>query len=209
MGLDISSAQFPESHSTNISFAVLNILESVPERFRATFDLVHIRLIFLGLKREDWAVAAQNLLQLLKPGGFVQWEEGDLDIAQVLQSQPSAPTSASKKLADLAISLNQPYGRFSDEPRRLVSILQSAGFSEVDEDIFSSDRVSGTREAFSQAILGACEGMLTMTLVRDREQAQESRKVHRKLREDADKECEGGKAYFRTDLHVVVGRRVT
>jgi hypothetical protein len=42
-----------------------------------TFDVVHIRLLVLGLPQGSWDLACKNLFRLLKPGGWLQWEEGD------------------------------------------------------------------------------------------------------------------------------------
>jgi hypothetical protein len=43
----------------------------------ATFDVIHLRLLVLGLPRNTWKLACENILSLLKPGGWVQWEEAD------------------------------------------------------------------------------------------------------------------------------------
>lgn len=44
---------------------------------QATFDVIHLRLLILGLPRNTWKTACENIFALLKPGGWVQWEEAD------------------------------------------------------------------------------------------------------------------------------------
>lgn len=76
-GLDMSPSQFPSQPSQNITFSVLNILDPVPEDKQGTFDVLHLRLLVLGLPKGQWGRACKNLLQLLKPGGWLQWEEAE------------------------------------------------------------------------------------------------------------------------------------
>jgi hypothetical protein len=54
-----------------------NLLDPVPQDKKETFDVLHLRLLVLGLPTGQWKTACENLFQLLKPGGYLQWEEGD------------------------------------------------------------------------------------------------------------------------------------
>ncbi|KAH0339621.1 hypothetical protein KCU81_g7226, partial [Aureobasidium melanogenum] len=76
-GLDISSSQFPQNSPDGITFSTFNLLEPVPKHMQATFDVIHLRLLILGLPRNTWKTACENIFALLKPGGWVQWEEAD------------------------------------------------------------------------------------------------------------------------------------
>ena len=73
----MSPEQFPSGPHDVVKFSTLNLLEPVPEHLQATFDVLHLRLLVLGLPTGTWELACQNILSLLKPGGWVQWEEGD------------------------------------------------------------------------------------------------------------------------------------
>ena len=73
----MSPEQFPPGPHNVVKFSTLNLLEPVPEHLQATFDVLHLRLLVLGLPKGTWEVACKNILSLLKPGGWVQWEEGD------------------------------------------------------------------------------------------------------------------------------------
>jgi len=37
--------------------------------------MVHIRLLVLAIRKDQFEIAAKNVLQLMKPGGWIQWEE--------------------------------------------------------------------------------------------------------------------------------------
>jgi len=73
----MSTEQFPPGPHDAVSFSTLNLLEPVPAHLQATFDVLHLRLLIVGLPAGTWELACQNILTLLKPDGWVQWEEGD------------------------------------------------------------------------------------------------------------------------------------
>jgi len=80
-GYDFDITKFPKedtegySKSSILSFADILNLDSFPKGSLGSYDLVHIRLIMYGLKAEQWDIAAKNVEALLKPGGWVFWEE--------------------------------------------------------------------------------------------------------------------------------------
>lgn len=50
-----------------------------------SFDIVHQRLLIWGIKTENWPTAVQNLLRLVKPGGWIElvevvWVDDDIPI---------------------------------------------------------------------------------------------------------------------------------
>jgi chemotaxis methyl-accepting protein methylase len=73
----MSPSQFPAQPPKNITLSVLNVLDPVPQQLAGTFDVIHLRLLILGLPKNTWEIACKNLLQLLKPGGWLQWEEAN------------------------------------------------------------------------------------------------------------------------------------
>jgi SAM-dependent methyltransferase len=75
IGFDISAQHFPDSAPPNTVFKIHNILEPFPADLHGQFDLVHIRLLVLALAKDQFKTAVHNALELLKPGGFIQWEE--------------------------------------------------------------------------------------------------------------------------------------
>nr|OQO27227.1 hypothetical protein B0A51_05322 [Rachicladosporium sp. CCFEE 5018] len=183
-GLDISDVQFPPSWPVNFSFSTLNILDAVPAELEGTFDVLHLRLLILGLPAGTWETACTNLFKLLKPGGWLQWEEANFGNLSVLQSSPSA---------DVA---------------RLDSMFEAAGFEDVRQDLLESDRVLETRKGFSLAVVGAMRGMMKMVSSADGEESrwreggdeweQLSRTEEAMTREEI---------YYTAEVMVVTGRK--
>jgi ubiquinone/menaquinone biosynthesis C-methylase UbiE len=76
-GYDFDTSKYPEAGSvpSNVNFKFANALEEFPEEVQGVYDLVHVRLMMFGLKAEQWEIVAANLFKLLKPGGYLLWDE--------------------------------------------------------------------------------------------------------------------------------------
>ncbi|OGE46704.1 hypothetical protein PENARI_c118G09639 [Penicillium arizonense] len=77
-GFDISDAQFPY-FSENTRFEIHDILLPFPSNHINRYDLINMRLLVGAIKESDFAVAIQNLITMLKPGGYLQWTEFELN----------------------------------------------------------------------------------------------------------------------------------
>ncbi|KAH8704218.1 putative LaeA-like methyltransferase [Talaromyces proteolyticus] len=87
-GFDISDSQFPREHA-GIHFSVQDITKPFSDAHLNRYDLVHVRLLFCGLKKSEYEIAVANLMTLLKPGGFLQWDEIDYHaLTQLNQENP-------------------------------------------------------------------------------------------------------------------------
>ncbi|KAI1608578.1 hypothetical protein EDD37DRAFT_169163 [Exophiala viscosa] len=78
VALDMSDKQYPPGWTMpkNLSFDTYNVLQAVPDKYIGYFDIVHIRLIAGGLKGPaDYAVVTENVSKMLKPGGYIQWQD--------------------------------------------------------------------------------------------------------------------------------------
>ncbi|THC87279.1 hypothetical protein EYZ11_013278 [Aspergillus tanneri] len=75
----MSPANFPASYPENFHYGVYNILQPVPEELKEKYDLVHVRLLVAALSKEDVSTVLDNLAQLLRTGGWIQWDELDGD----------------------------------------------------------------------------------------------------------------------------------
>lgn len=78
-GFDISRALFPHPSwlPKNVSFSTSNLLEEPPEAFHGKFDVVHIRLVLSVVRSNSPKAIIQHIKKLLKPGGYLQWDEPD------------------------------------------------------------------------------------------------------------------------------------
>jgi chemotaxis methyl-accepting protein methylase len=55
----------------------LDLLEDVPNEFLGRFDLVHVILLVMVLNESNTPSIVQKLMKMLKPGGYLQWDELD------------------------------------------------------------------------------------------------------------------------------------
>ncbi|MCJ1247847.1 hypothetical protein MMC30_005062 [Trapelia coarctata] len=78
-GFDISDLQYPvkEYLPENVSLGILDIFGDIPEDLVGKFDIVHIRAFVLVVKCGNPGPLIENLNKLLKPGGYLQWDEWD------------------------------------------------------------------------------------------------------------------------------------
>ncbi|KAI4253280.1 MAG: hypothetical protein LQ352_003777 [Teloschistes flavicans] len=79
VGFDISRQQFPaaESLPPHVKFVVHDMVEAFPAEYHQRFDLVNVRLVSYAIKGSDLDRVVRNITQLLKPGGYLQWQEAD------------------------------------------------------------------------------------------------------------------------------------
>ncbi|KAI4863270.1 hypothetical protein F4820DRAFT_450133 [Hypoxylon rubiginosum] len=78
-GFDISLDQVGPKPwlPANISMHAWDIFQEPPARFMGYFDVVHVRLITVVVRNNDPQPVLANLTKLLKPGGYLQWDEVD------------------------------------------------------------------------------------------------------------------------------------
>ncbi|KAK0509982.1 hypothetical protein JMJ35_007376 [Cladonia borealis] len=105
-GLDISLAQCPPRAwlPHNVQLFSWDFFTEVPVDLVAKFDVVHIRLVAVTIRNNDPTVLVRNLARLLKPGGFLQWDELDTPTAHVTVAAPNLETEALEQLRELLIS---------------------------------------------------------------------------------------------------------
>lgn len=62
-----------------------NVLQPIPGSLQNKFDLVHVRAAAAIVRDQKTAVVFSNLLQMLKPGGWLQWEDINADEIEIAQ----------------------------------------------------------------------------------------------------------------------------
>jgi ubiquinone/menaquinone biosynthesis C-methylase UbiE len=73
-GIDVAPV-FPQGiKPSNVTFALANLTEPLPYPDHH-FDYIHQRLLLFGLTLPQWDVAMQELLRVLKPGGWIEFVE--------------------------------------------------------------------------------------------------------------------------------------
>ncbi|KAI1773802.1 S-adenosyl-L-methionine-dependent methyltransferase [Hypoxylon cercidicola] len=204
-GFDISSSLYPPQSTLppNVSLAELDMKQPFPEDMHGKYDLVHARMLVAAMRPSDWETAVRNLARLLKPGGFLQWEECDFLNAEWKKSAPNSSIEKTRHIGDaFRAALHE---RLMHGWNTLPDHMPAAGLTSIVSDVVSSDRVPETREKVTEGILnlvftwarlmverGASETMFGDTLDRL------ENVVHDEIRSGC---------YFKYNIHVACARK--
>lgn len=146
----------------NIHLHVHNLWEPFPEEMLGRFHFVHARLLLLAMAdQEAWTSAVKNLSTLLKPGGWLQWEDGDFpSVHAALRTAETTEisTEALRKGLGILLSLTDP--RPVNMPEKLHRAFQDSDFSNIDTDTVASDRLPEFRKLGTKMEIGAAEGVI-------------------------------------------------
>ncbi|EFZ04275.2 LaeA-like methyltransferase [Metarhizium robertsii ARSEF 23] len=155
VGFDISDAHFPSAPRENMTFVKHDMLKPFPQEYRGTFDLVHLRLMVLALKKEQIATAAENAAALLKPGGYVQWSEVE---PAKLEFTPTTPAITAARAAMRANSVAK--GLATTPSVDIRAALEALSFTDLTvEDYSSAGRDEFTVPAREWTKAGARAGL--------------------------------------------------
>ncbi|KAI0179709.1 UMTA methyltransferase family protein [Hypoxylon sp. FL1284] len=137
-GLDISFDASPPQDviPSNITFRKWNVKEPVPEDLIGAFDVVHLRFFIYVLLKEEVPDAVSKFVQMLKPGGYLQWVDSDNESIRVKRSKPENRTE----------SLEQLFGLLkSQDPRfnptwvpQIPKFFLDCGLQDVEAEIHDS-----------------------------------------------------------------------
>jgi SAM-dependent methyltransferase len=104
-GFDISPKQFPKTSSPRFNYVEWDMTKLVPEEYREQFDVVHVRLLLVVLTLDQYQTVVTNLVSLLKPGRYLQWDDFDYgdDVERVY---PPPVQKAGQEVIDFIKSQN-------------------------------------------------------------------------------------------------------
>lgn len=203
-GYDISSAHFPPpgSYPRNVSFHIQDARIRFPLALRGVYDVVHLRLLAAGMREDDWQRVAVNALELLKPGGAIQWVEADhSNMFEVpFKGLPSSTTQAltywGTRILELAVGDRVRFGWST-----LPSILERLGVERITGEVFSSDRCPEARSTGTDVQIGVCGSMAVLPQVFT---SLGGGKAVCDMYTQMNKDRLSG-AYVRWDVHVLIG----
>ncbi|KAI5460179.1 S-adenosyl-L-methionine-dependent methyltransferase [Mariannaea sp. PMI_226] len=134
-GYDIDSSKFlaADELPPNVSLSIGNALTPFPEALRGQYDLVHVRLLMYALKSDQWISAATNLRTLLKPGGYILWDETGFTSWNCLPM-----TEHFQKWIATDVRYGLSVGRDITSPMTLHKHLEEAGYIECTHEDFNS-----------------------------------------------------------------------
>ena len=162
-GIDVNGAQLDEARAwcaangvTNASFVEASACETgLP---RESFDLVYCRFLLLHLP--DPMSCLREMRSVLKPGGIVVVEDGDLATAT------SIPPTALDAFADLFCRLGPIRGVDYSLARDLYHMVRRAGFSDAHLEIHQPAMVAGeTRGLLKWSVEEAGPAMVEAGLI--------------------------------------------
>ncbi|KAF2671164.1 S-adenosyl-L-methionine-dependent methyltransferase [Microthyrium microscopicum] len=206
-GFDISAAQIhPDfNSSSNLHFHLSDFKQPFPPELLGTFDLVHARLLIFALQAEEWAPAVANLTTLLKPGGYLQWEEiNPAPATYVLRTKPTASTTVFQGELNTMLGSGEAIVQSASQVLGLLRDGFGKSLVDVKTDVVSSEREISQRGAATKVMVGVVVGALKQRMASGKEVLDEER-VER-VKKDMAREVESG-AYLQFYVHCFVGRK--
>ncbi|TGO49783.1 hypothetical protein BCON_0200g00120 [Botryotinia convoluta] len=140
-GFDISTNQYPNSAllPSNVKLDIMDIFEPFPAGFKGRYDVVHISLLCVVIPGGDPRYVLDNVLTLLKPGGYIQWKEADFSMMGCTAATPDLSTSNLKELIRWMYEV--PLKKFSSFEwiRQLGSIFQEREIIVLDDQLLEPE----------------------------------------------------------------------
>ncbi|KAF2260597.1 hypothetical protein CC78DRAFT_431409, partial [Lojkania enalia] len=92
-GFDISFVQCPPKDwlCPNIAWIEHDVFSEPPTELHEKYDVIHIQLFITILRDGNPVPMLQNLMKMLKPGGYIQWGEWDFNSWEILRTSSAPP----------------------------------------------------------------------------------------------------------------------
>lgn len=134
-GLDVSFHAAPPSTClpANVTLKHWDIKEPPPSEIVGVYDVVHLRNFLFVLSEDDLPGVMANITKLLRPGGYVQWGEGDMASWRIEKTNPDCKTAALEKL--FRQTRGQDTRLESVWTSHLAGQLDAAGFEAIESDV--------------------------------------------------------------------------
>ncbi|KAJ8119408.1 hypothetical protein ONZ43_g3632 [Nemania bipapillata] len=204
-GYDISSDLYPPAPMLpqNISLGEMDLKQPFPEHMRGNYDLVHVRMLILAMLPEDWEPVVRNLTTLLKPGGYLQWEECEHVHAEWYHSSPDSSMEKSKYIGDAF--QNSLRGRLAHGWNTLPEHMRAAGLTSVTSDVLSSERAPQIRKRSTATIMNLIFTWARMVNGQGGSGSMFGDSLDN-LEKEAHQEIESG-CYLKYNIHVACGQK--
>lgn len=129
--VDLTQAPAPGWLPSNVQVSEWDIFKDPPADMIGRFDVVHIRLLVLVLSGLDPNPVFQRFRSLLKPGGWLQWEDLDTTRMHVKRASPDVVSPSLDAIIDMSHS-----GGRHDWLVKLPEMLSKQGFVEASIEEF-------------------------------------------------------------------------
>lgn len=124
--IDLTQAAPKERLPSNAGLRHWNIFDDIPDALQGKYDIVHVRLLALVVENSDPRPIIHNLVKMLKPGGYLQWDDLNFPDTHVRTIDRSLQTPALHEFRELMYSRGR-----NDWPLQLDSILSQEGFRDA------------------------------------------------------------------------------
>lgn len=127
-GFDIDLTQAPPKEwlPSNTRLRRWNVFDDVPDDLQGKYDIVHLRLLALVVENSDPRPIIRNLVQMLKPSGWLQWDDLNFPDTHVKTIDRSLQTPALHEFREMIYSRGR-----NDWPLQLHVILTEEGFRDA------------------------------------------------------------------------------
>ncbi|KNG91708.1 UMTA methyltransferase family protein [Aspergillus nomiae NRRL 13137] len=158
LDIDLTQAPHPGWLPSNITLRHWDVFADIPASLQSQYDLVHVRLLVLVLSGVDPMPVIRRLFQLVKPGGYIQWDELDCVNMRIKKVSPSVQAPALEEIR-VASYANGRHDWVLDLPR----LLNEAGFEDAKLDYYDegpelvrafNDQHLLTMEEFGSKLMG-------------------------------------------------------
>ncbi|PQE03071.1 UMTA methyltransferase family protein [Rutstroemia sp. NJR-2017a BVV2] len=128
----------------NVDIKYWNIFDEIPDEMVGKYDLVHVRLLVLVIDGRFQAQSfVQKVMKMLKPGGYIQWDELDCVDMTVKKVSPEIQAPALEKLREKSWA----DGRY-DWTVQIPYVLKEEGFENVKGHVYGDE--AGLTRAFNE-----------------------------------------------------------
>ncbi|SMY22377.1 unnamed protein product [Zymoseptoria tritici ST99CH_1A5] len=159
------------------------------------FDFITLNLLHTTLRSDKWDSITTRLIQLLKPGGWIQWVDWDPSTLRIAGVRPGTPDATALR-ALLRRYTDTLSGRQIGSTYRIEATFKQQGLVEIDSDMYPiAPEVEFTKNVVEGVVMELEEwGVL------GREEA-------KKLKAEVGEEVEKGGVLIWWDLWCHIGRK--
>lgn len=133
---DISLAQCPPRGwwPSNVTFSELDIFAQLPEHLLGRFDVVNIRHFICVVQSGDPTKLIAALVKLLKPGGYLQWQEFDLSSSKLVVVDSEDPPEAIAPKMNALVKAVSAFGAQTKWIKELHTFLNGPEIELIEHD---------------------------------------------------------------------------
>ncbi|KAF7592023.1 hypothetical protein BBP40_000804 [Aspergillus hancockii] len=126
--IDLKNAPVADWLPPKITLREFDIFGEIPPDLIGKYDVVHMRLLVLVVQKSDPLPVIERVFQMLKPGGYIQWDDLNYPDSKVVRSK----TMFSSPVHDSFLEFVQSKGRndwIMDLPHHLME--RHGGFEDA------------------------------------------------------------------------------